>query len=517
VGWALATAFWTLRPFWYNGSYSEWSYSSFLPLCRTMPFTASTPFYRWGKTRSLQIPYDVNATYKLLQSEPASLINTNTTTATVATSWVLPSPLQHPLRNHETILLEQANGRYHLLQLLGRYSRVIQWMDLITGQQDYRITYGKDPDGYPLNDLNHVEAVVVDSLDGTTREAWLICGFAGDAPNSEESIHYARIVDLRDMVVRVGPKLPSSGGACVALALEIDGPGTPPHICSVGGTKGNHDTGTFLSQTACYDRTRQQWHYVLGRLPYGLDHGNGAVLPAGTCHASDPARIVLLNFRTYSYGEQRPEILALDWPKRGYWTPAQVHASIEEHEQIETSSSSSSSSKSSSPWYVFANFSYAPYQPWRHNSDEDNLNRARDASGVVMANGGRYLLNFAGVSYRYPTQQEQAAEGLPPKITKHTSQVRMLDVCATKPNWSAVADLGLSTFAVLTAASAELNLAFTCGGDVSHQRHRNNPWCVATRIPGVQLDNERGNLSSLAPNFVDRSVLGRSRNCSAAF
>jgi hypothetical protein len=415
--------------------------------------------------------------------------------------------------------LEQANGRYHLLQLLGRYSRVIQWLDLITGQQDYRITYGKDPDGYPLNDLNHVEAVVVDSLDGTTREAWLICGFYGDAPNSEQSINYARIVDLRDMVVRVGPKLPSSGGACVALAIEIDGPGTPPHICSVGGTMGNHDTGTFLSQTACYDRIQKQWHFVLGRLPYGLDHGNGAVIPAGTCHASDPARIVLLNFRTYSYGEQRPEILALDLPTNG-WTPAQIQASIEEHGQSDggaQSGSGSGSSSSNSPWYVFANFSYDPYQPWRHNSDEDNLNRARDASGVVMANGGRYLLNFAGVSYRYPTQQEQAAEGLPPKITKHTSQVRLLDVCAATPTWSAVADLGLSTFAVLTAASAELNLAFKCGGDVSYQRHRNNPWCVATRIPGVQLHNERGNLSSLAPNFVDRSVLGRSRNCSAVF
>ena len=48
------------------------------------------------------------------------------------------------------------------------------------------------------------------------------------------------------MQVRVGPKLPYSGGACGATTIEAI-PGEPPLICAFGGTDGNHDKGEQYS------------------------------------------------------------------------------------------------------------------------------------------------------------------------------------------------------------------------------------------------------------------------------
>ena len=63
-------------------------------------------------------------------------------------------------------------------------------------------------------------AVLVDSLDGSNgQEIWLPCGFHGDAVNNETSTDYVRIVNATTMKVRVGPKLPVAGGACISKAL----------------------------------------------------------------------------------------------------------------------------------------------------------------------------------------------------------------------------------------------------------------------------------------------------------
>lgn len=205
------------------------------------------------------------------------------------TTWVLPNPLQTPTRNHASVILEH-NGHQTLVNILGRYSRTVQWVDLWNGKQHNRTTLvTEDPAGKPLNDLNHVYSVMVDSVDGTKKEIWLPCGFHNDKVNSEWSSEYARIIDLPEMTIRAGPKLPFAGGACVAAAIQVDGPGTIPHMHSFGGTKGNHNTGTFLPYTACFDRVCEKWHYPFGKMPYGLDHGSIAHIPAGTCHPSEPS------------------------------------------------------------------------------------------------------------------------------------------------------------------------------------------------------------------------------------
>lgn len=229
----------------------------------------------------------------------------------------------------------------------------------------WRVTEGTDPAGYPLSDLNHVYSVLVDTLDGSSKEIWLPCGFHGDQVNNETSSSYVRIIDVRDMKVRLGPKLPFSGGACVAAAIEVDGPGTPPHICSFGGTLGSHDTGTFLKYASCFDRRLERWTHPFGAMPIGLDHGSISVVPAGTCAASDPARVLILNYRVACYGTPRPEILAFDSPPKG-WSESELKTT---------------SAETRGAWYVYANITY--------NGPGDELNAPRDASGTVSAGDGR--------------------------------------------------------------------------------------------------------------------------------
>ena len=109
----------------------------------------------------------------------------------------------------------------------------------------------------------------------------------------------------------------------MAHAVHVLGGNEPPMICTFGGTQGTHDRGKFLRETACYDRVRGKWwsgdHSPFGWLPYGLDHGSLAAIPAGVCHPQDPARLLILNFRTKPYGDAHPEILGYDLPANG-WT-----------------------------------------------------------------------------------------------------------------------------------------------------------------------------------------------------
>jgi hypothetical protein len=215
------------------------------------------PYYRHGKARYKQQPFHHKTTFQYIQNEPSIPIENEDEESV----WILPNPIQTPTRNHESILLEYTtvdhSDQQMLVNILGRYSRVVQWMDLLTGEQNQVQTVGNDPDGRPLNDLNHVASVLVDvvSDDSTSttkykrKEVWLPCGFHNDRIGKEQSSNYVRIVDLETMTVRAGPKLPYSGGACGAALIDImpnnsNSNNYPPLICAFGGTDGNHDTGT---------------------------------------------------------------------------------------------------------------------------------------------------------------------------------------------------------------------------------------------------------------------------------
>lgn len=240
-------------------------------------------------------------------------------------SWILPKKLSKPTRNHDNIIFDVGpSDRQKLLAILGRHSGVLQWIDLMTGNQNKAKVTGWDPAGNELDNLNHVYSVLVDSLSSPShKEVWLPCGFHGHKVNQEQSSEYVRIINLKTMTVEVGPKLPFAGGACVAAAISIHGPDEPSHICAFGGTHGAHDAGNFLPYTSCYDRMAEKWHHPFGRLPFGFDHGSLVQIPPAVCDPSDPGRILIFNFRTRSYGTQSPEILAFDLPASG-WDKAEI-------------------------------------------------------------------------------------------------------------------------------------------------------------------------------------------------
>ena len=217
--------------------------------------SSAIPYYLKGKTTYKNQKFHRKKTFQRIQDEKAKPVDASQRV------WVLPDPVKLPTRNHESILLEynddnndrKGNDKQILVNVLGRHSRGVQWMDLETGEQRSMETNGTDPDQRPLNDLNHVASVVVDSFDPDDdngnnnnkrkrKEVWLPCGFHNDRVGKELSSNYVRIVDLETMQVRTGPKLPFSGGACGAAPIEAI-PGEPPLICAFGGTNGNHDTG----------------------------------------------------------------------------------------------------------------------------------------------------------------------------------------------------------------------------------------------------------------------------------
>ncbi|CAE7885343.1 unnamed protein product, partial [Symbiodinium microadriaticum] len=330
-------------------------------------------------------------------------------------------------QNHDSILLE-VEDRQFLVTVLGRWSRLIQVMDLETGLQWSKRTESDDPDGDPLDNLNHVYTVLVDKLDGGGKEVWLPCGFRGDEVDKEFSIKYMRIFDLETLELRTGPKLPFAGGACTAVALEIV-PGEPPMICSFGGTNGHHNSGIFQPYATCYDRLRERFWFPFGKMPYGMDHGSIVVTPTGVCGAQRRT-VIILNYRIAPYGSARPEMLAHDLPESGWTAEELSQASMEEPGK----------------WYLYHNVSFTKADP---------CTSPRDASGMATANGGRFLLNFGGIFYTHDKH------GHP--IGHRFSAIRSFDVCEKR--WTIEGDLGMDTFALQTAASQKLQVAVTCGGE----------------------------------------------------
>lgn len=209
---------------------------------------------------------------------------------------------------------------------------------------------------------------------------------------------------------------------------------------------------------SCYDRVRDKWVYPFGKLPFGMDHLNIVVIPRGACISSDPARVLVFNFRTGSYNTTPlAQIWAHDIPYEG-WTDDELDGKMSETPGM---------------WYIFDNRTY--------DGVEDEANAPRDASGVVMANGGRSVINIGGIN--------QVRYG--PNITSRWySTIRELDVCTKQ--WTKVADMGIRTFAHMAAASTKLNMAFFCGGArYLEDNNGNTDCCLGIRLPGITFWNHR--------------------------
>eukprot|EP00562_Extubocellulus_spinifer_P013492 CAMPEP_0178540048 /NCGR_PEP_ID=MMETSP0697-20121206/827_1 /TAXON_ID=265572 /ORGANISM="Extubocellulus spinifer, Strain CCMP396" /LENGTH=439 /DNA_ID=CAMNT_0020172375 /DNA_START=331 /DNA_END=1646 /DNA_ORIENTATION=- len=426
-------------------------------------------YYTKGKAldRYAIRPYDDTLTYRNIDSVEPSLVPSNVST------WILPNKMLHHTRNHDSVILENGRKQQLLVNVLGRHNRHVEVMDLMTGEQWASLNPRPGSGtGWPLNDLNHVYTVLVNSVKNGTlngyghdesgrkkKELWLPCGFKNDRVKMEKSVHYARIVDLETLEIRSGPKLPYSGGACVALSLEIIR-GEPPMICTFGGTIDSHESGKFLPYSSCYDRLRERWWFPFGKLPMAFDHGSVAFIPPRRCQENDPGRIIILNFRTESFGTQRSEMMAYDLPGGGW--------DLEQLQGLDMEESGS--------WYIYTNVSYG--------GPTDRANCPRDASGGITANNGRDIVNFGGIYYDFPNGNFRATR---------FSTIRSFDVC--KKTWTVVGDLGVQTFAVQTTASEELQISVTCGGEARNSGYpgMNSPWCIVHRLGSNRpIENRHG-------------------------
>eukprot|EP00980_Cylindrotheca_fusiformis_P000011 scaffold1_cov108-Cylindrotheca_fusiformis.AAC.11 len=395
------------------------------------------------KLKATDANYDEIETERMIQQSQVHKIPSS------QNSWVLSDKLEIPTRNHDSILFDvEPSGRQLLLILFGRNSPNLQWIDLQTGTQKHvHVSDEKDPAGMPLSTIHHATSAVVDSLSiPAHKEVWIPCGFHG-----EQSNEYARIVDLKTMEVKVGPKMSMSRGACVAAPIHVKGPSHPAHVCVFGGTYGEHNEGSILPYTGCYDRVEEKWHHPFGRLPVDMDHASLAHIPAGVCGDSEPERLLLFNFRQKAGNPFSSEIFAFDIPTSG-WSSSTLN-------QLDV--------EATGKWYSYAIFEYAQGKV---------VNAPRDASGMAIANGGRNVIDFGGVKING-------------KHKRSFSTIRSFDVC--EKAWSQVGDMGLRTFGFQSSVAARGNIAVFCGGHSSLAADRNSPWCVVNRIPGMQFQSNK--------------------------
>jgi hypothetical protein len=273
---------------------------------------------------------------------------------------LLAKPLQQPRRNHGCAFLGDT-----MVLIAGRYAPSVELWDTVTGEQTMVAA------NHSMLDVNHFQLTVVDDS-----EIWIPCGFEGSDLDRERHMEDTIIIDAGDgFTIKRGPRLDKPRGGCGALALDVDGPAAPQHVCVFGGSVGSHDKGVFTDTVSCYDRTRQRWHRPLPQLPIPADHLNAVHLPAGVaCDGGgggkpimQPERVVYLNFRNKSYTTARPEVFALDIVR-------------------EASGAIDVDGTGAKGWYLAG-----------MSAPEPEL--TRDAAGIAVSPSGRFIFTFGGIHY----------------------------------------------------------------------------------------------------------------------
>lgn len=168
---------------------------------------------------------------------------------------------------------------------------------------------------YEQLDINHISAVLTKQVDSDAYEIWMSCGFRGSKLDEEHSITNSLILRQNMSSIDIvngwlsepieGPHLPveEATGACAALALPIDGPDEPEHICRFAGSIGKHDHGVFQNTVSCFNRRTNEF-IKLPSLPSVADHLNVIRIPKGVCNKDDDSKLIAFNFRNASYGKE---------------------------------------------------------------------------------------------------------------------------------------------------------------------------------------------------------------------
>ncbi len=381
-------------------------------------------------------------------------------------------PMLQARRNHGCAFLN------HTMVLAGgRHAPSIEVWDINTGRQELVVA------DQPLLDINHFQLLVVDKVVGidayndpkgrrpgedtagsSPKEIWIPCGFVGSDVNSETNSNHTVIIDPdQGFSVRLGPRIDQPRGACGALALDLDGPGAPQHICMFGGSIGAHDGGKFTKTVSCYDRVRQQWHRPLPHLPMPADHLNVVHIPAGVrCGDGEsgppsPERLMYFNFRDGTYATQRPEIFALDIKRDGQGRIVFDDDDTNNNDVV------------GGGWYLLGSSD----QPSQATSPEFAWKSTRDAAGVEVSPSGRFVFTFGGVHY---PRTDDADERSPKKLYNY-AEVRAIDVCTgTLIDMPDSTRMQAERFAVVTCRNANYK-AVTCGGTNTASHYTNLGSC----------------------------------------
>lgn len=291
-------------------------------------------------------------------------------------------------RNHDCII---HNGE--AIFFGGRFNNHIETMNLQTGHHHTSLDF-------PALNLNHIFGVPV--FDNNRNfEIWIPCGFVGEGRVNRETGSLQHVMILKKSIDGSwlppveGPKLDKPTGACGALALHLDGPSQPAHVCKFGGSDGRHDKGIYSNAVSCYSRLNNSWS-ALPPLPDKADHLTVVSIPPRVCSENDPAKLFFFNYRNKSYSVTIPKLWALD-----------LHPEVD------------GSVRRWRDWY-------------RYDVDADDPKSVAsvyggDAAGVTVAHGGRYIIAFGGINWRLSWRKQYAMLG------KVAHSIRVFDVC--KRRW----------------------------------------------------------------------------------
>ena len=359
-----------------------------------------------------------------------------------------------PRRNHDGVFIRNGSDPFYLI-LGGRNGQNIEVYKIKDRTSRLYAT------NHSLLHINHFNIIPIKPMSLNSEVDFFIpCGFFGHDVDKETEITHARVISWRpsrsgqedEFSIRLGPRINPAVGGCASLSIASTENTFPDIACMFGGSSGSHDNGIFWNSSRCFDVNKLRW-FKLPDIPVTHDHGNAGIIKRGICKKEDPEKIVVMGFRTYSYGESPGAVYALDVYRDDKGTSTGFGKS----------------------WYSL-------------NSNDNSsyvLKKHRSAAGVIFAAQGRYIFLFGGIVHSNVTRQE---------TEELMHQINAFDTC--RGIWMAkpIGRFSTGRFAIQTQSTQDIfpfqnnqsskykisgddneHYAINCGGATIVTKHRNNP------------------------------------------
>jgi hypothetical protein len=202
---------------------------------------------------------------------------------------LLPAPTTF---RHNHVALR--HGKHEILLVGGRSTPSIDVYNMSSGTTELLF------EGNVLLNVSHMPGIWLGN------ELYIPCGLNGPLWNEETMTHMIVVRRSRagEWTVRQGPRLPIPSAGCDAVKINHTS------FCIFGGHRGPHEAATFSNKAYCFNVARQAFT-SLPEMPFAADHLNVVLVQPRTCHRDDPARFLVMNYRTEGGSVETP-IMALD-------------------------------------------------------------------------------------------------------------------------------------------------------------------------------------------------------------